>query len=258
MLLCTNLSLMFPEVDLPQRFAAAAQAGFDAVEIQFVDMDQLAALQRARDDAALPIIQINVPRGVGDEVGLASLPGREPDFHAAVQVAVRQARALDVRKVNILSGRPGDIPRDACWDTLVRNLRYAGDQFGDIGVRVMVEAINPVDVPGFFLRSLDDGLEAVARAEHPNVQLLFDLYHMAITEPDLPAAVTRAGPRIGHVQFADTPGRHEPGSGRVAFQPALAALKATGYNDVVSAEYRPRGPTADTLAWIPDFRTWTS
>jgi len=143
---------------------------------------------------------------------------------------------------------------DCCMDCLVENLRRAGDLFGTIGVKVMVEPVNPVDVPGFFLSSLDAALEALDRADHPNLFLQFDFYHMAITEPDLVATIRRAGPRIGHVQFADTPGRHEPGTGTIDFARALAALKETGYVGAVSAEYRPKGETLAGLGWMKDFR----
>jgi len=137
---------------------------------------------------------------------------------------------------------------------LIANLRRSGDLFGTIGVKVMVEPVNPVDVPGFFLTSLDEALEALDLADHPNLFLQFDFYHMAITEPDLVAAIERAGPRIGHVQFADTPGRHEPGTGTIDFQAALAALRQTGYDGAVSAEYRPAGDTLAGLGWMKDFR----
>lgn len=254
--LCSNLSLMFTERPLVQRFAAARDAGFETVEIQFPDEHELDALVRAREEAGIPVTLINVPRGRGDEVGLGALPGREADFDAAVSTCLRYAQALGARKVNVLAGRPGDADPQACRSTLARNLRVAGERFGAMGVQVMVEPVNPVDMPGFFLADLAAGLQAVEAAGHPNVFLQFDLYHMAITEPDLPAAIRQAAARIGHVQFADTPGRHEPGTGRIDFAAALDALRAAGYDDVVSAEYRPAGRTEDGLHWITDFKRW--
>jgi hydroxypyruvate isomerase len=255
MRLCANLSMLFAELPLEDRFAAAAMAGFEAVEIQFPHEHDLDALVRARDKAGLPVVLINVPRGVGDEVGLACVPGREADFEEAVATCLRHARALDVAKVNVLAGRPppGADAAD-CRATLIGNLRLAADRFAAIGVRVMVEPVNRIDVPGFLLGSLAAGLEALAQAEHPNLHLQFDLYHMTLTEPDLLAAIATAGKRIGHVQFADAPGRHEPGTGKIDFGAAFAALRRAGYHGDVAAEYRPSGTTVAGLGWMPTVR----
>ena len=254
MYLCANLSMMFTEHPMADRFFAARDAGFDGVEIQFPDEEDIAALARARARAGIRVALINVPRGGRDAAGLAALPGREADFAAAVETCRRNAEALGADKVNILAGFTRDAPFDACAETLTRNLRVAADAFATDGRRVMVEPVNPQDVPGFFLHGLDAGLAALDRAGHPNLWLQFDLYHMAITEPDLLTAIARAGSRIGHVQFADAPGRHEPGTGRIDFVAALKALKATGYDDAVSAEYRPKGRTEAGLGWLKGFR----
>ncbi|MCC6000677.1 MAG: TIM barrel protein [Pararhodobacter sp.] len=255
MQLTANLSMLFGEMPLAQRLGAARKAGFDAVEIQFPQDSDIAALQAAVAETGLPVVLINVPRGTGDEVGLPALPGREEDFRAAVAQCARQARALGVRKVNVLAGRPpaNAAPAD-CRRALIANLRHAAGVMADIGVKVMVEPVNPHDVPGFFLTGLAPALSVLAEADHPNLFLQFDLYHMAITEPDLCAALAQAGPHIGHVQFADTPGRHEPGTGRIDFAAALAALRATGYADAIAAEYRPDGRTEDGLGWMAGFR----
>jgi hydroxypyruvate isomerase len=253
--LCANLSMLFGEAPMTERIGLAARAGFRSVEIQFPEAGDVEALARASEEHGLPVTLINVPRGKGEEVGLAALPGREADFRAAMEVCAEQARSLKIAKTNILAGRPpSGASREACMACLVDNLRRAGDLFGEIGVKVMVEPVNPVDVPGFFLASLDAALEALERAAHPNLYLQFDFYHMAITEPDLVTAIRRAGPSIGHVQFADTPGRHEPGTGTIDFPAALAALKETGYDGAVSAEYRPKGETMAGLGWMGDFR----
>jgi hydroxypyruvate isomerase len=250
-----NLSTLFADRPMADRFEAAARSGFDSVEIQFADEHPLEALQRARDAAGLPVTLVNVPRGGAEDVGLAALPGREAEFAAAVATCLRYAEGLGVEKVNVLAGRPpaGTAP-DRAWETLTANLRHAADRFAGIGVRVMVEPLNPRDMAGFFLLGLDAGLEALERAAHPNLALQFDLYHMAITETDLPQAAARAGGAIGHVQFADAPGRHEPGTGSTDFAPALDALDAAGYRGVLSAEYHPRGRTEDGLGWMTAFR----
>lgn len=253
--LCANISTLFADRPMTGRFAAAAACGFDSVEIQFPDEEDIDALDAARRAAGLPVTLINLPRGGAGDAGLAALPGCEAAFAAAVETCLAGAERLGVRKVNVLAGRPaaGTEPSRA-WDRLAANLRLAAGRLADIGVRVMVEPLNPRDMPGFFLHGLDAGLEALARAGHPNLALQFDLYHMAITEPDLPAAIRRAGPAIGHVQFADAPGRHEPGSGGTDFAAALAALSEAGYRDMLSAEYVPQGATEAGLGWMPAFR----
>ncbi|MFN4100900.1 MAG: hydroxypyruvate isomerase family protein [Pararhodobacter sp.] len=255
MQLVANISMLFGDLPLVERLAAARDAGFDAVEIQFPEASETEALRVASLGTGMPVVLINVPRGTGDEVGLAALPGRQSDFRAAVALCAQQAAALSVRKVNILAGRP---PVEAdpalCRQVLTDNLRHAADVMAGINVRVMVEPVNPVDVPGFFLASLQAALDVLDEATHPNLFLQFDFYHMAITEPDLGAAIARAAPRIGHVQFADTLGRHEPGSGDINFPAALRALRQTGYDDALSAEYRPAGDTRAGLGWMDDFR----
>ncbi len=249
--LISNLSMMFGELPLVDRLAAAARAGFDGVEIQFPPEDETEALAAASAETGMPIVLINVPRGPGSAVGLAALPSECAAYRAAVDRCARQARALDVAKVNVLSGRPAqdDDPAN-CRQVLLDNLAHTADVMQEIGVKVMLEPVNPTDVPGFFLTSLDAALEVLESVDHPNLFLQFDFYHMAITEPDLVGAIGRVGPWIGHVQFADAPGRHEPGTGRIDFDAAIGALRRTGYDGTISAEYNPRGNTGDGLGWM--------
>ncbi|MFD2739458.1 hydroxypyruvate isomerase family protein [Sulfitobacter aestuarii] len=255
MRLCANISMLFTELPLAERVGAAAQAGFDGVEVQFPTISDVAPLRDASEAAGIPIVLINVPRGLGDAVGLAALPGQEQAFRTAVEICGSQCLTLGVHKVNVLAGRPPpEAARDACRKVLARNLQMAADLLGGLGVRVMVEPVNPHDVPGFFLDGLTPALDLLSDLDHPNLALQFDLYHMSINEPDLVAAIRRAGARIGHVQFADTPGRHEPGSGSVDFAAALGALEEIGYRGEISAEYHPRGRTQEGLGWMAAFR----
>lgn len=255
MRLIANISMLFTQLPLAERLAAAQAAGFEAVEIQFPEAGDIAALQAAASNTGLPITLINVPRGPGDAVGLAALPGQEQAFRAAVATCAAHAEALGVRKVNVLAGRPApDADPALCRQVLKDNLVHTAEVMEKIGVQVMVEPVNPMDVPGFFLTGLRPALELLTELSHPNLALQFDFYHMARTEPDLCAAIAQAGPHIGHVQFADTEGRHEPGTGDVAFAAAFAALRRTGYDDDVSAEYNPAGRTMDGLGWITDFK----
>ncbi|PLS21383.1 hydroxypyruvate isomerase family protein [Neptunicoccus cionae] len=255
MKLIANISMMFTELPLPDRLAAAAQAGFEGVEIQFPAAEEVSEIAAASAACGMPVTLINVPRGTGDAVGLACLPDQQEAFRDAVQFCAKQAEALKVRKVNVLSGRPPEgASRAACMEVLKSNLLYTADAMSEIGVRVMIEPVNRTDVPGFFLTGLAEPLALLAELSHPNLALQFDFYHMAITEPDLTEAVRQAGARIGHVQFADTPGRHEPGTGSVDFAAALKTLGETGYDGEVSAEYNPANGTTAGLDWMPEFK----
>ncbi|WP_372617535.1 hydroxypyruvate isomerase family protein [Falsiroseomonas sp.] len=257
MRIAANISMLFTELALPQRFAAAREAGFDGVEIQFPYEHEAEALAAAARAAGMPVVLINVPAGdlAAGDVGLGALPGRRAEFRAAVARCIPYARALGVRRVNVLAGRPGPAADPAaCHAALVGNLRHAAECLAPSGIRVMVEPVNPHDVPGFFLDRLAPAVRAVREAGHPGLGVQFDLYHMARTEPDLGAAIAEAGGLIGHVQFADTPGRHEPFTGGIDFAGALAALARAGYADWLAAEYRPAGRTQDGLGWLPRLR----
>lgn len=255
MKLISNVSMMFCELPLVERLKAAQDAGFDGVEIQFPESQAIAPLKEASSALEMPIELINVPRGPGESVGLAALPAEKEAYRAAVEICAKQAATLNVRKINVLSGRPPEgVPHADCLAMLKANLTYTAEVMANIDVQVMVEAVNRHDVPGFFLSGLDEALALLEELNCPNIALQFDLYHMAITEPDLPAAIRRAGPRIGHVQFADTPGRHEPGTGEIDFAAAFTALHDIGYHGAVSAEYRPQHNTCDGLQWMIDFK----
>ena len=216
---------------------------------------------RALRDAAgdLPVVLINLPAGdpAAGDVGLATDANRRPDFARGVETALRYAEILKIEKVNILAGPPPRGQTQAVTDAVFRdNARLAAERLDTLGLPLMVEAVNSFDVPGFVLDSLDKALAMIEAIDRPSGRLQFDLYHMARTEPDLVSAIWRAGPRIGHVQFADTPGRHEPGSGRIDFAAAFAALCEAGYDAAVSAEYRPAGRTEAGLGWMADARRW--
>lgn len=255
--LIANISMLFTDRPLPNRIEAAQKAGFDGVEIQFPPDEDIAALRKASETHEMPIVLINVPRGPGDAVGLAALPDQGTAYRDAVATCAAQARALKVDKVNVLSGRPDpDTPLSACRQALVENLRETADIMAQQGVRVMLEAVNRWDVPGFFVDNAALARDLIEAVNHPNLAMQFDLYHMARTETDLVAAIKHVGSRIGHVQFADTDGRHEPGTGKVDFAAAFAALRAVGYDDAISAEYVPRGPTEAGLGWMASFREY--
>ncbi len=249
-----NISMMFAERDWLERPAAAAAAGFGAVEVQFPYDRPADHWKRAINDAGLAVSVINIP--VGDMLrggpGLAATPGREAAFRRAVEEAYDAAAALKPRNVNVLSGYPESHGHDraACLMTLAKNLHVAADMMSDIDVGVVVEAVNTVDRPGFFLSTSEQTLEAIDKAAHPNLSLEHDLYHMDIMEGQLIERLGEIMPRIGHIQFADNPGRHEPGTGVIDFQSVFTTIDRLGYNGWVAAEYEPSKMTEETLGWM--------
>lgn len=251
---CANLSLLFPERPLAERFAAAGAAGFRAVEIQFPYELELDTLEALLEDNGLQLVLINVPAGDlmqgGD--GLACVPGREADFRAAVAQALVYARALDVPTVNILSGRrPEGVAEARCEAVLQGNLEFAAARLHGAGITPVLEAINLFDMPRFQVHSLEDMRAFCHRVPHLKMQ--FDCYHLSRMGNDVLAALRDNLADIGHIQFADDPGRHEPGTGRIDYLSLFSFLRDAAYAGWVGAEYRPSRATEDTLGW---WRHW--
>jgi hydroxypyruvate isomerase len=248
-----NCSMLFTEVPFPERFARAAAAGFQAVEFQF-PYEWPAEHLRARLDAAgVQAVLHNLPAGdwaAGDR-GLACDATRQAEFRAGVPRAIAYARALGVPRLNLLAGRAGPGQSEADTRALfIDNLRFAADALAEHGLTLLIEPINTRDVPGFWLSTSALAVDLLAEADRANAFLQFDLYHMQRMEGDLAATLRRLLPRIGHVQFADNPGRHEPGTGELNFGFLFAELDRLGYGGWVGAEYLPSGRTEDSLTWL--------
>ena len=255
--LAANLSLLFPELPLIERVAAARQAGFDGVEIQFPYDTSAEQLASALAAAELPLVLINLPAGdfVQGGPGLAAVPARQDDFDAALAQALRYAAEVRPQRVNVLPGRLADgVARASALACLVANLRRAADAFAELGIGVCCEAINRLDVEGFLVSGSAELAELVAKVDHPNCSAQLDLYHMARMGEALPASVAALAGRIGHVQFADVPGRGAPGSGEMDFSSALNALRQADYEGWLAAEYRPVAGDATSLQWLVQWR----
>ncbi len=258
MKLCANLSLLFTEVPLLQRIDAAAKAGFDGVEIQFPYDIPAEQLKAALDDAGLPLVLINLPAGdlMQGGPGLAAVPERAAEFEAALAQALEYARIVKPQHVNVLAGRLVEgQEREVVLQTLAERLRATCDAFAGTGTDVLMEAINCHDMKDFLISTpehLQDMLERVARE---NLRAQLDLYHMARMGLELVDCIYALMGQIGHVQFADYPERGEPGSGEMDFEVPLQVLGDVGYDGWLGAEYRPTGTTADSLRWLPRWRS---
>ncbi|WBG63220.1 hydroxypyruvate isomerase family protein [Pseudomonas citronellolis] len=255
--ICANLSLLFTELPMIERVRAAAEAGFAGVEIQFPYEVPAAALQAELQRSGMPLVLFNLPAGdlMQGGSGLAAVPGREAQFAAGLRQALEYAEVLRPQKINVLAGRLAEgVEREQALALLAEHLRQTAEAFAGRGIAVLMEAINLHDMPGFLLNTPQHLLDMLARAGHPNLAAQLDFYHMARMGLDLADCVRQLQGHIGHVQFADAPGRGEPGSGELDFEPALAALRAQGYAGWLGAEYRPVDATSAGLGWLPAWR----
>jgi len=253
--LAANLSLLFAQLPLIERVGAAAKAGFEGVELQFPYALSAIQLRAELERHAMPLVLFNLPAGdlMTGGPGLAGVASRESEFASALQLAVEYAQVLRPEKVNVLPGKlAAGVEREAALATLATNLKVAAEAFAPLGIGVVCEAINRLDMPDFLLAGSAELAEMLARVDHPNLSAQLDFYHMARMGEDLTHSVQRLSGRIGHVQFADCPGRGAPGSGEMDFAAVLMALEKAGYEGWLAAEYRAEAD--DDLAWMADWR----
>ena len=251
-----NLSMLFTELPFLERFAAARAAGFSAVEYLFpyeYEPDRLAGLLAAN---SLAQVLFNLPAGdwaAGDR-GIAVDPARTGEFRDGVAKAVAYAKALGVPRLNCLAGKAPPGASEALMQrTLADNLRFAADVLAAEGLTLLVEFINRKDIPGFFLHGTAQTLAILDEVDRSNVYLQYDLYHAQREEGELAATLRAHLPRIGHVQIADNPGRHQPGTGEINFPFLFAEIDRLGYQGHVGLEYVPSPDTAASLSFINDF-----
>jgi hydroxypyruvate isomerase len=248
--------MLFGETEFPGRFDAAARAGFKAVEIQFPYAWDKQVLAQAGKRAGVEVVLINIPAGDPQrgERGIACLPERVAEFRDGVGRAIAYARALGCRQMNCLAGiAPPGADRAVLRKTYLANLRYASDELARSGMTLLVEPISTLAVPGFFLCRSAEAFALVDEVAADNLKVQYDLYHMRVMGDDLAATIASNLPRIGHMQFADVPGRHEPGTGEIDFPELFGLVDRLGYGGWIGAEYAPTKTTAETLAWAKEY-----
>ena len=253
-----NITFLFTELPFLDRFEAAASAGFSGVEFHYPYAIDPAEIRLRLDAHALTPVLMNVRGGnhARGEWGFAGIPGREATFRLCVIEAMQYALEVGIRQVNCLAGvRPPHAKLRTCELTLIDNVRRAAEEFAKVGLTLNLEALNTDDVPGFMVNNTRDAMRLINEIGADNVMLQYDWYHMQIMEGaragSLADTMKLLLPMIGHIQFADVPGRHEPGTGQIDFQALFAHVDAIGYEGWVSAEYRPSGKTEDSLGWMP-------
>lgn len=244
---CANLSMMFGEYPLDQRIGAARQAGFDGVEILFPYDANAADLGHALAQNGLPMVLINCPppNYTGGDRGFAAVPGLEQRFERDLRRVLRYAGALQAQHIHIMAGNATGPEARA---TFIANLRHAVQAAPDQSFTI--EPLNPGDMPGYFLNDFDQAVEIITEIDAPNLGLQFDIYHAQIITGDVVGTWDRVAPHVRHVQFADAPGRGEPGTGGTDIQAVFDALRRSKYTGWVSAEYTPSRETRETLGWM--------
>jgi 2-dehydrotetronate isomerase len=251
-----NLSFLFDEVPFLERFGEAAHAGFRAVEFAFAYEYRLQELVAEQRTHRLDVVLLNAPPGdweKGDR-GLASVPGREHEFAAGVSNALGYAQALSCSRVHVMAGvvpaDADDAERERRMRTYVRNLRSAAAEAAAQGVTILIEPINPRDMPGYLLTTQAQAHAVRSEVGARNLKVQMDFYHAQIVEGDLTEKLRRFLPHIGHVQIAGVPGRHEPDGGEVNYGYIFKMLDELKYDGWVGCEYRPAQGTAAGLTWL--------
>lgn len=249
-----NLTMMFNETGFLDRFAAAAAVGFKAVEFLFPYEFEPDVIRERLETCGLTQALFNLPPGnwAAGERGLAALAGREAEFRQSVETALRYASATGVRRLHVMSGL-ADRSDSKSRDTYRASLALACDRAGEAGLDVLIEPINPHDMPDYFLNDFNFAADLIADLGHPNLKLQFDIYHRQIIHGDVIRGLRELMPITGHVQIASVPSRHEPGTGELDDFRVLRELDALGYGGYVGCEYRPAGETVAGLGWLKAF-----
>jgi hydroxypyruvate isomerase len=251
-----NLSMMFNEVAFLDRFAAARAAGFEGVEFLFPYDYPAADLRSRLSGEGLTQVLFNMPPGdwTNGERGLACVPGRQVEFREAVKKALDYAAALECRQVHCMAGiLPAGVSTTTATAVYAANLAWASEQAKPAGVRLVIEPINHRDMPGYFLNTQAQGAAIIEAIGNDRIGLQFDIYHVQTTEGDITKRMEQHMPVIAHMQIADVPDRHEPGTGEIGWAHVFRRIDELGYQGWVGCEYRPAGETVAGLGWRERF-----
>lgn len=248
-----NLTFLFNELPFMDRFAAAANAGFKAVEYMAPYPYAAADLTEALRANGLVQALFNLPAGDWDkgERGMACIPGRESEFRKGLATAIEYAHALDCTTINCLAGKlPSTVSRADAKATMIGNLTYAALELKREGIRLVTEPINSFDIPGYFVNRTQEALAILDSVDSDNLFVQYDVYHAQRMEGELGNTLKNHVSRIGHIQIADNPGRNEPGTGEINYAWFLRHIDEIGYDGWVGCEYKPKTTTVDGLGWI--------
>ncbi len=251
-----NLTMLFNELPFLDRFDAAAKSGFKAVEFLFPYPYMIKEIKDRLDANGLTLVLHNLPAGNwdGGERGIACLPDRVSEFRDGVGRAIEYGSALGVPQINCLAGKvPAGVSDATVRDTFVGNLRYAAAELKRSGIKLLMEPINTYDIPGFYLNRTAQALAFIDEVGSDNLFVQYDIYHMQIMEGDLAPTIEKNLKLIPHMQLADTPGRHEPGTGEINYGYLLPHIDKLGYQGWIGCEYKPAAKTTDGLGWTKPY-----
>ena len=252
-----NLTMLFTEYPLIERFDRAAEAGFEAVEFLFPYDEDIPEIKAALDRNNLQQVLFNLPAGdfAAGERGFANDPGRVDEFREGVNRALEIAVALGCPTLNCLLGMTlDDVPLETQWATAIDNLRFAAAQAQQMDVLQIFEPLNTIDTPGFLLSNTAQALMVLDEAGHENLKIQYDVYHAQRMEGNITTTLEQFLDRIGHIQIADSPARNEPGTGELNYPFIFNHLDRIGYDGWVSLEYRPSTTTEESLGWLREWQ----
>jgi hydroxypyruvate isomerase len=248
-----NLTMLYVELDFFARFAAAARDGFTGVEYLFPYTYEKDQLSEALEKNNLTQVLHNLPAGdwaAGDR-GIACDPSRVGEFQDGVGTALDYARALQCTQLNCLAGKlPRGVTPEQGRKAFVENLAFASRALASHGIDLLIEALNTSDVPGFLLNQTAQALSIIDEVGSSNLYLQYDVYHMQMMEGNLAATMGKNLSRIAHIQVADVPGRHEPGTGEINYPFLFGYLDRAGYTGWIGCEYNPLSTTEQSLGWL--------
>lgn len=250
-----NLGFLWPDRPLLERIEAAARAGFQAVELHWPYDVPAADVRAAVAEHGLVLLGINTVRGdvAGGENGLGALPGREAEARAAIDQALDYCAAAGGTAVHCMAGYVAPADRAAGRESFVRTLGYGAEKAAALGLTLLLEPLNPRDAPGYFYSTTGEALAVIEAVDADNLRLMFDCYHVGVTEGDVLSRLQACYPAIGHVQIASVPARAEPDTGALDYPGVFAVLERLGYAGWVGAEYKPRGDTDAGMGWLRSF-----
>ena len=247
-----NLGFLWNDLPLPQAIRAAATAGFDAVECHWPFETPTSDVVAALNETGLAMLGLNTRPGGEGEFGLAAVPGRAVEARLAIDEAIRYAAAIGAEAVHVMAGLAP--PQPDAFLTYLGNLRYACKQAAPHSITILIEPINTVDVPGYYLHNTADAAGVIDAVDRPNLKLLFDCYHVAVSGGDVVGLLPEVASILGHVQFASVPDRAEPNGGTLDYAEVFAALDAIGWSRPLGAEYHPAGDIDVGLDWLQTLR----
>ena len=251
-----NLSMLFTEEDFLDRFKLAAAAGFKGVEYLFPYDYSIEDLSERLDAHQLQQVLFNLPAGdwAAGERDISCHPARVSEFREGVDRAIEYGFGLSCNQCNALAGIvPENCSEEQARETFIENLRYAAPRMQAAGIRLLVEAINTRDIPGFFLSGSSQAIDIINEVGSDNLYFQYDIYHMQVMEGDLASTIEKYLDRIAHMQLADNPGRHEPGTGEINYPFLFEFIEKIGYSGWIGCEYFPEQETTKGLSWMKNY-----